>query len=89
MPPNNDTLYSAAQVDLGKEPLVLHMPATEDRYCVRQFVNARSNNFAYMGKRATSTGKGEALTGVPVSHALTRGWGCTHSWSTKGRTARC
>ncbi len=43
--PNNDTLYSISQVDVGKEPLVFHVPATGDRYYVMQFVDAWSNNF--------------------------------------------
>ncbi len=55
--PNNDTLYSISQVDVGKEPLVFHVPATGDRYYVMQFVDAWSNNFAYVGTRATGSGR--------------------------------
>ncbi len=81
--PNDDTLYQLAQVDAGKEPLVLHVPATGDRYYVMQFVDAWSNNFAYVGKRATGTAEGEFLlvapgwqgevpAGMTVIHAPTR-----------------
>jgi hypothetical protein len=30
--PNNDTLYSSAQVDLGQGPVTITLPATGDRY---------------------------------------------------------
>ena len=53
--PNNDTLYSNLMADVTKEPLVLHLPDTHGRYYVMQFVDAWTNNFAYMGRRATGT----------------------------------
>jgi hypothetical protein len=53
--PNNDTLYLIAACDVRNEPLVLHTPATHDRYYVLQFVDAWTNNFAYIGRRATGT----------------------------------
>jgi hypothetical protein len=59
--PNNDTLYSIAVCDVRQGPLVLHVPDTADRYYVLQFVDAWSNNFAYIGRRATGTGEGEFL----------------------------
>jgi hypothetical protein len=52
---NNDTIYTVAQVDVSDEPQVLHLPATHDRYYVMQFVDAWTNNFAYLGRRATGT----------------------------------
>jgi hypothetical protein len=52
---NNDTIYNIATVDLSGGPLVLHVPDTGGRYYVLQFVDAWSNNFAYVGKRATGT----------------------------------
>ncbi len=55
--PNNDTLYSMSQVDPGNEPLVFHAPATGNRSYVMQFVDARSNNLAYVGTRATGSGR--------------------------------
>ena len=53
--PNNDTLYVLAMCDVRKGPLVLHVPDTQDRYYVLQFVDAWTNNFAYIGRRATGT----------------------------------
>jgi hypothetical protein len=81
--PNNDTLYSIAQVDVGPEPLVFHVPEMNGRYYVMQCVDAWSNNFAYVGTRATGTGEGDflltgpgwegkGLAGMPVIHAPTR-----------------
>jgi hypothetical protein len=52
---NNDTLYSIAQLDLSAGPLLLHVPDTRGAYYVLQFVDAWSNNFAYIGRRATGT----------------------------------
>jgi hypothetical protein len=52
---NNDTLYTVVQVDVRDEPQVLHIPATNDRYYVMQFIDAWTNNFAYLGRRATGT----------------------------------
>ena len=59
--PNNDTLYVIAAVDLGAGPLVLHVPDTAGRYYVLQFVDAWTNNFAYIGRRATGTAEREFL----------------------------
>ncbi len=53
--PNNDTLYLIAGCDLRDGPLVLEVPDTHDRYYVLQFVDAWTNNFAYIGRRATGT----------------------------------
>lgn len=64
---NNDTLYSMAQLDLSVGPVALHVPDTDGRYYVLQFVDAWTNNFAYIGHRATGTGEGDFLL-VP------RGW---------------
>jgi hypothetical protein len=61
---NNDTLYSVAQCDVTREPLLLHLPDTDGRYYVMQLVDAWTNNFAYLGRRATGTGEGSyALVG--------------------------
>jgi hypothetical protein len=40
-------------------PVALHAPDTGIRYYVLQFVDAWSNNFAYIGRRATGTAAGE------------------------------
>jgi hypothetical protein len=54
--PNNDTCYLVGPCDLSGGPLVLEVPDTHDRYYVLQFVDAWTNNFAYVGRRATGTG---------------------------------
>jgi hypothetical protein len=59
--PNNDTLYVVAACDVRQGPLVLHVPDTGGRYYVLQFVDAWTNNFAYIGRRATGTSEGEYL----------------------------
>lgn len=56
--PNNDTLYLVAMCDVRDGPLLLHVPDTHDRYYVLQFVDAWTNNFAYIGRRATGTAEG-------------------------------
>jgi len=62
---NNDTVYSMAQIDLGVGPVLLSVPDVGDRYYVLQFVDAWTNNFAYVGKRATGTGAGQFLLVPP------------------------
>ncbi len=62
---NNDTLYSMAQLDLGVGPVLLEVPDTAGRYYVLQFVDAWTNNFAYVGHRATGTGAGRFLIVPP------------------------
>ncbi len=59
--PNNDTCYSLAVCDVRSGPLVLHVPDTHDRYYVLQFVDAWTNNFAYIGRRATGTAEAHYL----------------------------
>jgi hypothetical protein len=59
--PNNDTLYVVAQCDVRQGPLVLHVPDTGDRYYVLQFIDAWTDNFAYIGRRATGTAEAEYL----------------------------
>jgi hypothetical protein len=58
---NNDTVYSIAQVDLSAGPVRLKVPDTGGRYYVLQFVDAWTNNFAYVGHRATGTKAGSFL----------------------------
>lgn len=66
--PNNDTLYLMAPLDLSAGPLVLHVPDTQDRYYVLQFVDAWTNNFAYIGRRATGTAAADYLL-VPAGYS--------------------
>lgn len=80
--PNNDTLYVIAMCDVRQGPLVLHVPDAQGRYYVLQLVDAWSNNFAYIGKRATGTDEaqyllvgpgytGDAPDGMAAIHAPT------------------
>jgi hypothetical protein len=62
---NNDTVYSIAQVDLSGGPVRLDVPDTAGRYYVLQFVDAWTNNFAYVGHRATGTRAGSFLLAPP------------------------
>jgi len=52
---NNDTVYSVANIDVSGGPVRLDVPAASGRYYVLQFVDAWTNNFAYVGRRATGT----------------------------------
>lgn len=62
---NNDTVYSIAQLDVSGGPLLLDVPDTAGRYYVLQFVDAWTNNFAYVGRRATGTQAGRFLLAPP------------------------
>jgi len=57
--PNNDTLYSIAWIDLSKEPLILSVPALSGRYYTFEMSSMDSDNFAYVGTRATGTKAGD------------------------------
>jgi hypothetical protein len=59
---NHDTLMTAGWLDLREGPLVLHVPAMNDRYYSVQFTDpSRNINFAYIGTRATGTQAGDYL----------------------------
>ena len=71
--PNVDTLYSSAWLELGKEPVVMHVPDTAGRYYVMQMLDAYTNTFAYVGKRVTGTGEGNfAIVGPDWNGSLPR-----------------
>ncbi len=53
--PNGDTLYSVAWLDLSREPLVLSVPAVDDRFYSMEMAGIDSDNFAYVGTIATGT----------------------------------
>jgi uncharacterized protein (TIGR03000 family) len=54
--PNADTLYSAAWLDLSKEPYVFSIPeAKDDRYYLMPILNAWTSVFEVPGKRTTGT----------------------------------
>lgn len=51
--PNNDTIYSSAFLELSGGPVELIAPSSSDRYYSIQFMDAFTDNFAYIGTRAT------------------------------------
>ncbi|MEV0525801.1 DUF1254 domain-containing protein [Streptomyces sp. NPDC050439] len=63
--PDSDTICSLAQLDLSGGALLLTVPDTGGRYYVLQFVDAWTNNFAYVGRRATGTGEASYLLTPP------------------------
>ena len=54
-----DTVYCIAWLDLSRQPVVLHVPDTNGRYYVMQIMDAYSNTFANIGRRATGTHAGK------------------------------
>ncbi|MGW4635487.1 DUF1254 domain-containing protein [Nocardia sp. NPDC004415] len=91
---NNDTVYSMAQLDLSVGPVTLSVPDTAGRYYVLQFVDAWTDNFAYIGSRATGTSAGQYLLvppgwagdsrGLPVIHFPTRVASIVGRWAVDG-----
>lgn len=63
--PNVDTLYGYVWLALEREPLLLHVPDTNDRYYCIQFIDAYSNSFAYVGRRVTGTKEGRYAIARP------------------------
>lgn len=53
--PNVDVLFSAAWLDLSQEPVILHVPDTNDRYYIMPLLDAWTNVFYSIGKRTTGT----------------------------------
>ena len=63
--PNNDTVYSSARIDLSNGPALLEIPSLSDRYFSVAFLNAFTDNFAYIGTRATGGVGGRLLLAGP------------------------
>lgn len=63
--PNNDTIYSSARLDLVKGPALIEIPTVTDRYFSVAFMNALTDNFAYVGTRATGGAGGRFLVVGP------------------------
>jgi len=81
--PNSDTLYCQTQFDLTKEPVVVVVPPIADRYYTFQFLDAYTNDFAYIGTRATGGTGGTYLLAGPdwngqVPDGMTKIWSPTN-----------
>ncbi|MFS0849228.1 DUF1254 domain-containing protein [Novosphingobium panipatense] len=64
--PNNDTPYSWAWLDLRAEPWVVSVPEVpKDRYYVMQWIDLFTQNFGYVGVRATGNKAGSYLIAGP------------------------
>ncbi|MBK8553662.1 MAG: DUF1254 domain-containing protein [Ignavibacteria bacterium] len=59
--PNNDTFYALAILDLSKGPVILEHPDMGERYFTFELADFTSDNFDYIGKRATGSSAGKFL----------------------------
>jgi hypothetical protein len=80
--PNNDTIYSSAFLELSNGPVEIVSPTSTDRYFSIAFMDAFTDNFAYIGTRATKgqggrfwlagpTWAGQAPAGVTLLRSST------------------
>lgn len=82
--PNSDTVYCVTQFDLKKEPVVLVVPPiAADRYYTFEFLDAYTNDIAYIGTRATGSNGGTYLIAGPdwngqVPQGITKLWSPTN-----------
>ena len=53
--PSAHTLYSTAWLDVSKERLLVHVPNSDCRFYLLQFVDARTETFPEPGKLTTGT----------------------------------
>src|SRR4029079_12983602 len=64
--PNSDTPYSMVGMDLRAEPVVLTVPVIDkERYFSIQLIDAYTQNFDYIGSRATGNDGGSFLIAGP------------------------
>jgi hypothetical protein len=72
--PNTDTLYTTSWLDVGKEPWILSLPETQDRYYLMPMLDGWTEVFQDPGKRTTGTGPQKyAITGPGWSGTLPDG----------------
>jgi hypothetical protein len=55
--PNADTLYSSLGYDVSEEPLVISVPASDDRYYLLPFLDMWSDIFTVPGTRTSGNGE--------------------------------
>jgi hypothetical protein len=60
-----NSLWSHAFLDLHKEPMIITIPDSRDRYLVMQALNMWTDDFASVGTRTSSTRAGEFLIAGP------------------------
>jgi hypothetical protein len=60
-----NSLWTTGWLDLEKEPMVLSVPDTHDRYYVFSVMNMWTDVFASIGKRTSGTGPGSFLIAGP------------------------
>ena len=63
-----NSLWTTGFVDLDKEPIVLSVPDTKERYYVFSVMNIWTDVFASIGTRTTGTGPGNFLIAGPSWH---------------------
>ena len=72
--PNADTLYTLVWLDVSKEPWIVSVPDTKDRYYVLPMLDGWTNVFQDPGKRTTGTKAQKfAITGPGWSGTLPAG----------------
>jgi hypothetical protein len=72
--PNADTLYTTGWFDVGKEPYVLTIPDSKDRYYLFPMLDGWTNVFEVPGKRTTGTAaQTYAITGPGWTGTLPAG----------------
>ncbi|HRI19509.1 MAG TPA: DUF1214 domain-containing protein [Panacibacter sp.] len=71
---NNDTYYSTAILDLRAEPVIFQVPEEKSRYYTFQLIGMTTDNFGYIGTRATGTKAGiYAITSPNFTGSLPAG----------------